>query len=377
MSISKSNKILIKKPLNILGLMSGTSFDGIDISYVKTNGTSLTNIENHFYEYNSTYKEILYNILSDPEKLFNDRTLKIKLDKIVSIEHFKAIRNFKFLKEIEYVGFHGQTIYHNPNEKLSVQLGNPQLLANLIRKNVIAKFRNNDLKYNGCGAPLAPIYHKYLIKKNSFPLPCCIINIGGVSNLTFWDGKNLIGFDTGPGNGFIDNFVFINTGKFFDYNGKLAFKGHIHNETINKFIKDPFFDQSPPKSLDRNSFDYVYNEVKNLDISFYDKITTLSQITIQSIIKAIEVLPTFPKSIAYVGGGQKNNYLMSNLDRHFHKIKNCTSKLIDKIDFIESELISYLSARHVYSLPFTFPKTTGVTKPLSGGSLYHPLKKSI
>ena len=134
MSISKSNKILIKKPLNILGLMSGTSFDGIDISYVKTNGTSLTNIENHFYEYNSTYKEILYNILSDPEKLFNDRTLKRKLDKIVSIEHFKAIRNFKFLKEIEYVGFHGQTIYHNPNEKLSVQLGNPQLLANLIRK---------------------------------------------------------------------------------------------------------------------------------------------------------------------------------------------------------------------------------------------------
>ena len=106
-----------------------------------------------------------YTIISDPEKLFNDRTLKRKLDKIVSIEHFKAIRNFKFLKEIEYFGFHGQTIYHNPNEKLSVQLGNPQLLANLIRKNVIAKFRNNDLKNNGCGAPLAPIYHKYLIKK--------------------------------------------------------------------------------------------------------------------------------------------------------------------------------------------------------------------
>lgn len=368
---------MIKKPLNILGLMSGTSFDGIDISYVKTNGINLINKENHFYKYKAKYKQILYKIISNPKYLFNDKTLKIKLDKIVSFQHFRAIKNFKFLKEIEYIGFHGQTVYHNPNEKLSVQLGDPQLLANLTRKKVIARFRDNDLKYKGCGAPLAPIYHKHLIEKYSFELPSCIINIGGVSNLTFWDGKNLIGFDTGPGNGLIDNFVFLNTGKFFDFNGEFASKGRILNEIINKFKKEPFFNQLPPKSLDRNSFHKIYDDVKNLNASFYDKTTTLSQLTIQSIIKAVEILPTYPKSIAYVGGGQKNNYLISSLDKHFHYINNCTSKLIDKIDFIESELISFLSARHLYSLPFTFPKTTGVAKPLCGGFLYQPLKKSI
>ena len=118
-----------------------------------------------------------------------------------------ALKDLDILNKCDLIGFHGQTIYHNPKKKISIQLGNPKILSKLLNKNVIFDFRSNDLSLGGQGAPLAPIYHKYIIEKFNLELPTCILNIGGISNLTYWDGKKLIGFDTGPGNALMDDYI--------------------------------------------------------------------------------------------------------------------------------------------------------------------------
>ena len=186
--------------------MTGTSMDGIDISLVRTNGINLIRLnENYFYNYSYNTKKFMLDILKKDIKL-NLKRKKV-LDEIITNEHFKALKKFDILKKSDLIGFHGQTIYHEPNSKCSIQLGNPAQLAKLCKKNVVFKFRAKDIDMNGQGAPLAPIYHQFIIKEFNLKLPSCILNIGGVSNLTYWDGSKLIGFDIGPGNALMDNYM--------------------------------------------------------------------------------------------------------------------------------------------------------------------------
>ncbi len=174
--------------------MSGTSMDGIDISLVQSNGIELRALnKNYFYKYSKKTQNFLKEILNKDIQ-FNLSRKEI-LDDFVTREHYLALRDLDIIKNCDLVGFHGQTIYHNPQKKMSVQLGNPQKLAQLLKKNVIFDFRSNDISFAGQGAPLAPIYHKYIIEQSNLTLPTCILNIGGVSNITYWDGDNLIGFD--------------------------------------------------------------------------------------------------------------------------------------------------------------------------------------
>lgn len=352
--------------------MTGTSMDGIDISFVRTNGISLERLDkNIFYPFNNKIKELFLNI-SNKNLNFNLKR-KSYLDKIITEEHYQALKTTDFLKSCDLIGFHGQTIYHNPEERVSIQIGDAQKLSNLTNKNVVFDFRKNDIEMGGQGAPLAPIYHKFIIESLNLELPSCILNIGGISNLTYWDGKTLIGFDTGPGNTLMDNYMKLKYNKFYDENGTLASSGIPNKELIKKFLSHKYFKTFPPKSLDKNSFIYFYKNLLKQKLDNKDKLATLLELTIQSILASLKLLPKKTNNIMVTGGGSRNTFLMKQLKNHL-PIKFLNEEEIGlNFDYIESELIAYLSARSIYKLPFTFPSTTGVQKPLSGGKLYEYL----
>jgi len=349
--------------------MTGTSMDGIDISLVKSNGKDLIRLnENYFYQYSNKTKDFLLKVLNEDINVNLKR--KEFLDDLITEEHYQALKNLDILNKSELVGFHGQTIYHNPNTKTSIQLGNPKKLAKKLNKNVVFDFRSKDIQLGGEGAPLAPIYHQFIIESLNLKLPSCILNIGGVANLTFWDGKTLIGFDTGPGNALMDNYIKSISNKYFDKNGTIASKGIANKKIINNFINNSFFKKNPPKSLDRNSFIYLYQELLSMNLSVPNTMATLAEFTIESIVISLNYLPKNIKNILISGGGYRNNYLMKRLKERLNVTFINENQIDINFDYIESELIAFLSARSIYNLPFTFPTTTGISEVSSGGKIY-------
>jgi anhydro-N-acetylmuramic acid kinase len=355
--------------LSVIGLMTGTSMDGIDISLVKTNGINLKRLnKNFFYKYSPSTKKELVNILNQ-DISFNLERRKF-LDDFVTNEHYQALKNLDIVKACDLIGFHGQTLYHDPNNRRSIQLGNPRKLAQMLNKDVVFDFRSKDLSLGGQGAPIAPIYHKFIIETIDIELPCCFLNIGGISNLTYWDGETLIGFDTGPGNALMDDFMSSKLNNNYDKDGILASKGTPIKEEVTEFLKFDFFKKRPPKSLDRQTFIYFYNDLVYKNYSVNDIMATLAEFTVESIATSFDLLPTKVQKIIISGGGYRNINLINRL-RDRLKIKIFNEKQLGiNFDYIEAELIAYLSARSIYNLPITFPTTTGVTKPSSGGELY-------
>ena len=352
--------------------MTGTSVDGIDISLVQTNGLNLKRLnKNYFYKYSNKTQSFLMEILNEDININLKR--KKYLDEFITNEHYLALKDLNIIQMADIIGFHGQTIYHDPVKKKSIQLGDPFRLAKMLEKNVIFDFRSKDLELGGQGAPLAPIYHQFIIEEFNFKLPSCILNIGGVSNLTYWDGNKLIGFDAGPGNALMDNYMSIISDKYFDKNGSLASKGTPDKKLIKKFINHDFFKTPPPKSLDKQSFREFYNELLKNNYSNPDFMATLAELTIESIVSSLKFLPHKVKSILITGGGCRNIHLMNCLEDRLRLEFLNDKQLGINFDFIESELIAYLSARSIYKLPITFPSTTGVLQPLSAGKLYNYL----
>ena len=352
--------------------MTGTSVDGIDISLVQTNGLNLKRLnKNYFYRYSKETRSFLMEILN--EDINHNLNRKQYLDEFITNEHYLALKDLDIIQMADVIGFHGQTIYHDPVNKISLQLGDPIKLAKMFNKNVIFDFRTKDLKLGGQGAPLAPIYHQFIIKEFNLKLPSCVLNIGGISNLTYWDGYKLIGFDTGPGNGLMDNYMSVISDNYFDENGTLASKGTPDKELIKSFLNHDFFKKPPPKSLDKQSFIDFYNELLKKNYSNADFMATLAELTIESIVSSLTFLPHKVNSVLITGGGYRNVHLMNRLEDRFRlKFFNEKQLGID-FDYIESELIAFLSARSIYNLPITFPSTTGVLRPMSGGKLYNYL----
>ena len=349
--------------------LKDSSMDGIDISLVQTDGLNLKRLnKNFFYEYSISTKRKLIDILKEDV----DFNLKRKqyLDKFITNEHYLALKDLEITKRCDIIGFHGQTIYHNPKEKVSFQLGDPKLLSEKLKKDVIFNFRSNDLLLGGQGAPLAPIYHKYIIEESNLKLPTCILNVGGISNITYWDGYNLIGFDTGPGNALMDDYMLAVLNKNFDEDGNIASSGYPINDEIKKFLDNDFFKQPPPKSLDRGAFLDIYEKLIKKKYSFEDVMATFAEFTVESVASGIDLLPKKINNILITGGGYKNIYLMQRLKERLKINLIYETELGLNFDYIEAELIAYLSARSIYKLPFTFPSTTGVSKPLSGGKFY-------
>ena len=350
--------------------MSGTSMDGIDMSIIKTNGEDIiNNSKNFYYKYSTSFKTKLHNFVNkfDINEL-NSKSYNKLNDQFAKVTN-RATSDLLYNNKIDLIGFHGQTIYHNPSISKSIQIGNPNLLFNQFKVPIVYDFREKDLVNNGEGAPLALIYHKLIIEKNKFKQPSIFLNIGGISNLTYWDGKSLIGFDTGPGNCLLDDYIKINTNNFYDKDGLIASRGSPCNKLIENLLKDPFFDKKPPKSLDRNYFNSNFKTILGAKLSIEDVMSTLVEFTIESIFNSLKFLPKEIKSVFISGGGYHNKYLYSKLMERF-KNKIINNNLCDiDIDFVESELIAFIATRSFYKLPITFPTTTGVRKPITGGKI--------
>tara|TARA_B100001250_G_scaffold384468_1_gene379329 strand:- start:33 stop:1124 length:1092 start_codon:yes stop_codon:yes gene_type:complete len=359
----------MKKSYYSLGLMSGTSMDGVDASIIKTDGkTRYSAILDKYYEYPI---DIYNNLLKLRAKIKTSKDLKkydkqIKLaEKEITIFHAKSVK--KILREtkvkVDFVGFHGQTIFHNVKEKISKQLGDGKLLSKLIKKTVVYNFRKNDLANNGEGAPLAPVFHKLLVTKYKIKTPLIILNIGGIANITSINKKyELISSeDIGPGNCLIDRWIRFKSNKKYDKNGLIAKSGNINKFILNRSL-DNFYNSklNKKKSYDINDFDIYFAK----KLSLKDGAATLTEFTADICSKKL-----VNGNVYVSGGGRKNNFLIKSIKK---KISSNIS-LIDKKgidgDYIESQAFAYLAIRSYLKLPISFPKTTGCKKPCTGGVL--------
>lgn len=357
----------------LLGLMSGTSMDGINGSIIKSDGNKIerTNI-NEKIDYDKDTRLLLSSFLNTQN--FEIKEIDSNLTTKITQDHAKLVKKIIRISNIlpDFIGFHGQTVYHNPIERISLQIGDPKLLAEITKIKVVSDFRQNDINNGGQGAPLAPIYHKQIMNQLNLTKPCCFINIGGVSNISYWDGFNLIGFDTGPGNHLSDKFCQNNLSIPFDNEGRLASKGKDQWDIIKKFSNHKFEKKLYPKSLDKHYFDDIYNSIKFTDFKAEDILSSLLSVTALFLIKSIEQLPQKVNVIILMGGGMYNKSLIKKIKDSFSGITKTAEDIGIEGDFVEAELISFLTARYLNNLPITFPSTTGVFKPTIGGKLYKP-----
>ena len=357
-----------------VGLMSGTSLDGIDASIIKSDGENFIEIiDNKYIKYNDKLRSKLSRIIDkcSSKNQFKRLSKSIRVvEEEVTLYHDKIfkkiIKNNKKVK-IDLIGFHGQTILHNPQEGYSIQIGDPKLLTRLTRTKVISNFRENDIINGGQGAPLTPLYHKLILSKKKLNFPVAIINIGGISNMTYFNkNKNEItSFDTGPGNCLLDKWVNINTGKNFDKNGLFAKSGKANEQILEKLLKDPYYVRKIPKTLDIKK--YNLNHINK--INFKDGCATLSMLTVETILLALKKIEKKPSLILISGGGRKNKFILNNLKKKL----NIPVYVIEKInfngDFIESQAFAYLAIRSYLKKFITLPSTTGVSKLCLGGIL--------
>ena len=240
-------------------------------------------------------------------------------------------------------------------------------MARLTNKTVVSNFRENDISNGGQGAPLAPLYHQLILNKIELNLPSAVVNIGGISNITFVDEHNkIISFDTGPGNFLIDKWINMNTKNNYDKDGLIARSGKVDENKLNLFLIDPYYKKRFPKSLDVKDFD-----LQNLDnLSLQDGAATLSMLTVKSICIAVNSLKKNLNEILICGGGRKNKFILDNIKKELKTKINLIDEYDFNGDFIESQAFAYLAIRSYLKKFITFPSTTGVKKPCLGGSIF-------
>tara|TARA_B110000090_G_scaffold1089_1_gene1177 strand:- start:36 stop:1163 length:1128 start_codon:yes stop_codon:yes gene_type:complete len=371
----------MEKIYTSLGLMSGTSMDGVDASIISSDGEKqYESIFNEYFEYDGDlYRDLvnLRNKINSANDIILNSKLINNIERKITLFHAKICNKIinKNGNEIDLVGFHGQTIFHDANQKISKQLGDGSLLSNLLKKDVVYNFRANDIANGGQGAPLAPIFHNLLINKTHMKLPVCVLNIGGIANITIIisDKKeDLKSQDIGPGNCLLDEWVRKHTNNRFDDGGKAASVGKIDKTILNQAIEN--FDNI--KIGDNLSFD-----IKDFDLSFvrglsYENgLSTLtkftSEIIYQSITNITKIYQNEKINILVCGGGRKNLTLIENIRKKLPN--NITLSLIDDFningDFVESQAFAYLAIRSLLKKPISFTNTTNVKKSCTGGDL--------
>jgi len=371
----------MEKIYTSLGLMSGTSMDGVDASIIKSNGEDVHEaIFDQYFKYDEELYRDLVNIRnkinSSGDLEVNSKILS-EIERKITLFHAsickKIINDYSF--NIDLIGFHGQTIFHNANEKISKQLGDANLLSSLLKKKVIYNFRENDMINGGQGAPLAPIFHQLLANKNKINLPVCILNIGGIANITVIyskDFNDLKSNDIGPGNCLLDEWVRKNSTERFDKNGELAKAGKTDEIILNQAI-DNFDNMKNNNNISFDVKDFDLNFVRGLSLE--DGLSTLTDLTAsliyQSIVTSVNLDKNKKINILVCGGGRKNLSLTNSIKNKL--LSNMNLYLIDdyKIDgdFIESQAFAYLAIRSFLKKIISFPKTTNVKKPCSGGVL--------
>ena len=369
-----------------IGLMSGTSLDGIDVSIIESDGIKeFSSIFNRYFEYDKELVKkilILRDKITNPEQLDRYNNEIGDLERKITLFHAEAAKETLLISKcsVDLIGFHGQTIFHEPEKKITKQLGDGKLLSQLTKKKVIFNFRQNDIKNGGQGAPLTPIFHNVLAnkinKKFNLGFPLNFLNIGGISNITSTvDWKNLghnlydiNAYDIGPGNCLIDEWIRKNSNKRFDEDGLIAKSGIIDKLVLNQALEN-FEDNSNYKnSLDVRDFNIFFAK----GLSLENGAATITNFTAALIANGMRYIHAISKQInnkwLVCGGGRKNKYLLESIKNSFEKID---IEPIDRYDingdFVESQAFGYLAIRSYLGLPITFPSTTRCKIPSTGG----------
>jgi len=364
-----------------LGLMSGTSMDGIDASIIRSDGENeYESTFDEFFEYDQALYNDLVNLrnkINSANDIIVNSELVSEIERKITLYHAEICHKIisKSDHEVDLIGFHGQTIFHDASQKISKQLGDGSLLSSLLKKDVIYNFRANDIVNGGQGAPLAPIFHNIMINKNRIELPVFVLNIGGIANITIVkSNKNddLISYDIGPGNCLLDEWVRKHTSYKYDLNGKAASIGKIDEIILNQAIEN-FENINTNKNLSFDIKDFDLSFVRGL--SYEDGLSTLtkftSEIICDSIIKNVKKNKTYKINLLVCGGGRKNLTLIENIKNKLPS--NINLDLIDDYningDFIESQAFAYLAIRSLLKKEISFIKTTNVKKSCTGGIL--------
>ena len=360
------------EPQWALGAMSGTSCDGVDAAMILTDGQRI-------YEFGETG----YRAYTEDERAILRAALGkahgadvMRASEVVELAHAELLSGFP---DAAIVGFHGQTTLHRPEDALTVQIGDGQILAETLDKPVVWDFRSTDVALGGQGAPLAPFYHFAMAKRIGADAPVAMLNVGGVSNITWIDpGADgpetpgaLVAFDTGPGNAKIDDLVANRLGQRMDEGGALTSAGTVDGDILERLLNaEGYFARVPPKSLDRD--DFADWEAAVADLSDADAVATLAAATAGSIALGLEHCPSAPARVYVVGGGRKNPGLMEMIAA----LAQCPVLPVEEAgfdgDMIEAQAFAFLAVRVARGLPTTAPGTTGVAAPVGGGRLSRP-----
>jgi anhydro-N-acetylmuramic acid kinase len=361
-----------------IGLMSGTSMDGVDAALIQTNGEDAVSLgPSAFFPYQDADRALLRKAIADAALLAQRHARPGALgeaEAMITERHAEAVEAFLAAESIErtgvdLIGFHGQTVLHRPERRLTVQIGRGADLAQRLRMTVAFDFRAADVAAGGQGAPLMPIFHRALAAAANFSGPVIFINIGGVANLTFVaPGEELIACDTGPGNALIDDLLLNRLGLPFDRDGATAAAGKVNRQILDELLANPYFAVPPPKSLDRNDFSSAPAE--RLDTA--DAAATLTAFTAAAIARALAHLPAAPLRAIVCGGGARNKTLMRELALRLPCPVFAAEVFGWHADALEAQGFAYLAVRRARDLPITFPMTTGVREPLPGGVLAWP-----
>lgn len=366
--------------LTAIGLMSGTSMDGIDVALIETDGdTVVQRGPSAGYAYDAGFRKRLKQGLDDARAITERRQrpgILAELERELTVRHASSVKTFlhenNLLPEnVDVIGFHGQTVLHRPDEALTVQIGDGELLARETGIDVIYDMRANDMVHGGQGAPLIPAYHAVLARglseRQGIEAPIAFVNIGGISNLTFIGADDeIVAFDSGPGNTLIDQWVEAHAGIPYDEGGMIASEGSIVPQIADRYLAHSFFTEAKRRSLDRNDFVPPAGH----DASLADGARTLAHVTAAAIIRSAHHLPAMPATYIVCGGGRLNPMIMRDLTALAEEGGGgvFTAEALElNGDSMEAEAWAYLAVRSLRGLPLTYPGTTGVSRPVTGG----------
>jgi anhydro-N-acetylmuramic acid kinase len=359
--------------LRSIGLMSGTSMDGVDVALVETDGEGEVRLGPFLGRpYSNADRALLRRGLEDARRIIdrNDRPgILAEAERMITERHIEAVEAFLVANSvnragIDIIGFHGQTVLHRPENGLTVQIGSGDELARRLGIPVAFDFRAPDVAAGGHGAPLVPVFHRALAEAARIELPAVILNLGGVANLTYLEatGADPLAWDTGPGNALVDDLMLKRTGAAMDRDGRTAASGQMDEAVLRHLLAHSYFDLPPPKSLDRNAFSLAAVDA----LPLADAAATLVAFTAESIAHAIRQLPSRPKRLIAAGGGTENPVLMEEISRRTGLILEPAGRLGWSAEAMEAQAFAYLAVRSRAGLPLTFPTTTGVPHPMTG-----------
>ncbi len=361
--------------MKAIGLMSGTSMDGVDVALIGTDGEAIHSLGPAAgFPYDAQERQLLREAMNSARGILHreDRSGVIGIaESMVTAKHASAVQalaaqNGIDLASVDVIGFHGQTVIHKPERRLTVQIGDGAALSEALGVPVVYDFRAADMEKGGQGAPLVPVYHRALALRENLELPAVFVNIGGIANVTFVTGgpaEELIAFDAGPGNCLIDDWAMRRTGEPLDRDARLALAGTVNRQALGALLSHPFFNARPPKSLDRGAFSLDALE----GLSAADGAATLTAFTVAGIAAAARHLPAPPRTWIVSGGGTHNPHMIEGLRRVLGPDLLTADVAGFSSDFMEAQAFAYLAVRRLMGLPSTFPGTTGAAEPAIGG----------